>query len=100
MVRFLAETVDMPLRPDPLGKISLDGLSQMLFAMLDGDRRVQCKVEAGALTDRAMADGADESDLHATFQKHRTTIEAIASHNYDSGQDSPTVSTYQLTPLP
>ncbi|MCP3390713.1 DUF1488 domain-containing protein [Bradyrhizobium sp. CCGB12] len=90
----------MPLRPDPLGKVATDELSQILFVMLDGDKRVLCKVESGALTDRAIADGADENDLHATFQRHRDAIEAIASQNYDKGQISPTVSTYQLTPLP
>lgn len=89
----------MPLRPDPFGKVATDELSQILFVMLDGNKPVLCKVEPGALTDRAMADGADENDLQATFRRHRDTIEAIASQNYDEGQLSLTVSTYQLTPL-
>jgi len=39
-------------------------------------------------------------DIRATFHRHREAIQAIASQNYDAGQASPIVTTYQLTPLP
>jgi len=74
--------------------------SGILFAMFDGPKRVICRVDWDALIDRAAVDGADEMDIRATFHRHREAIQAIASQNYDAGQASPIVTTYQLTPLP
>ncbi|MDA9404484.1 hypothetical protein XH79_37850 [Bradyrhizobium sp. CCBAU 45389] len=68
--------------------------------MFDGDKRVLCEIESGALADRAIADGADENDIRATYYRHHKTIQVIASQNYDAGQERPIVTTYQLTPLP
>jgi hypothetical protein len=91
----------MPLQPDPSGKIVVDQHSGiLLFAMFDGSRPVLCEIEWGALADRATVDGADQKDVRATYHRHRETIQAIASQNYDVGEERPIVTTYQLTPLP
>ncbi|MCG2645582.1 MULTISPECIES: DUF1488 family protein [Bradyrhizobium] len=89
----------MPLQPDRLAQIVVDVSSGILFAMFDGDKRVVCEVEWGALTDRAIVDGDDESDARAAFERHREKIYAIASQNYDAGEKWPCVTTYQLTDL-
>jgi hypothetical protein len=91
----------MPLRPGPSGEITVvDQHSGIQFAMFDGDKRVLCEVGWGALVDRATVDGADESDILATYHRHREAIQALAGQNYDAGQERPIVTTYQLTPLP
>jgi hypothetical protein len=91
----------MPLLPDPSGEITvLDHQSGIQFAMFDGEKRVLCEVERGALVDRATVDGADESDIVATYHRHCEAIQVIAGQNYDAGQERPIVTTYQLTPLP
>ena len=91
----------MPLQPDTSEEITVvNQHSGITFTMLDGDKRVPCEVDWGALIDRAAVDGADEADIRATYYRHRETILAIASQNYDAGQERPIVTTYQLTPLP
>ena len=91
----------MPLQHDPSGEMTVvDQHSGILFAMFDGPKRVICRVDWDALIDRAAVDGADEMDIRATFHRHREAIQAIASQNYDAGQASLIVTTYQLTPLP
>lgn len=89
----------MPLQPDPLAQISV-GVSAIMFAMLDGEKRVLCEVELVALQDQAIVDGADERDFRGTFMKHREKIQKIASRNYDAGEQLPRVTTYQLVDLP
>lgn len=90
----------MPLRHDPSQEMTVvDPRSGISFAMFDGPKRVICKVDWDALVDRATVDGVDETDISATYDRHREAIQAIASRNYDAGQASPIVTTYQLTPL-
>lgn len=88
----------MPLRSAPSAGIVVDHWG-IRIALFDGNKPVLCAIDWGALADRAIADGDDEGDVCAAYLRHRETIWAIASKNYDAGQEQPIVTTYQLTPL-
>ncbi|WP_441232794.1 DUF1488 family protein [Bradyrhizobium sp. 1200_D9_N1_1] len=70
----------------------------LFFAMFAGDDRIDCRVDLAALRDRAAADGSSPNDVVETFKRHRSTIERIASEQYDTGATMPVVRTHQLTP--
>jgi Protein of unknown function (DUF1488) len=58
------------------------------FAMLDTSdktKRVQCFVTYEALRNRAAFDGNGQDWMRA-WREHRSTIEALASANYDNGK--------------
>jgi hypothetical protein len=86
----------MPLTPDPSGDFAEAPPEAVLFAMFSGDDRIGCKVEWTALRERAAADGDDPNDIAGTFQRHRSTIEQIASDQYDAGKEIPVVRTGDL----
>ncbi|MDF0583780.1 DUF1488 family protein [Bradyrhizobium yuanmingense] len=79
--------------------IVVDPRSVISFVMFDGLKPMICKVDRDALVGRATVDGIDETDISATYDRHREAIQAIASRNYDARQASPIVTTYQLTPF-
>ncbi|WP_018322055.1 DUF1488 family protein [Bradyrhizobium sp. WSM2793] len=87
----------MPLSPDPCGEFQEAEPESVLFAMFNGDDRIECRVALSALRDRAVADGIDPNDIAATFRRHRSTIEQIASRQFDAGKELPVVETEQLT---
>ncbi|MFC7696607.1 DUF1488 family protein [Bradyrhizobium sp. GCM10028915] len=88
----------MPLTPDPSGDFAEAPPEAVLFAMFSGGDRIACRVEWTALSERAAADGADPNDIAGTFKRHRSTIEQIASDQYDGGKEIPVVRTEQLVP--
>ena len=91
----------MPLRRPLSAQADIVDDSNLLlgvrFAMFDHEKRVICRASYEALTDRAKADGADET-TRETFIRYRERIEQIASTNYDDGEASPVVKSDQLTP--
>lgn len=88
----------MPLTPDPSGDFSEASPEAVLFAMFSGGDRIGCRVEWTALSERAAADGADPNYIVGTFRRHRSTIEQIASDQYDRGKEIPVVRAAQLVP--
>lgn len=88
----------MPLTSDPSGEFDASNNEVLVFAMFAGDDRIDCRVDIAALRDRAAADGTSPNDLVETFNRHRSTIERIASEQYDTGALMPVVRTHQLTP--
>ncbi|MCK1345712.1 MULTISPECIES: DUF1488 family protein [unclassified Bradyrhizobium] len=89
---------EMPLTSDPSGEFDASNNEALFFAMFAGDDRIDCRVDIAALRDRAAADGTSPSDVIETFKRHRSTIERIASEQYDTGATMPVVRTHQLTP--
>ncbi|MGR4925592.1 DUF1488 family protein [Bradyrhizobium canariense] len=57
--------------------------------MFGAEDRIGCRVEWTALRERAAADRADPNDIAGTVKRHRSTIEQIASDQYDDGQRNP-----------
>jgi hypothetical protein len=88
----------MPLTSDPSGEFDASNNEALFFAMFAGDGRIDCRVDIAALRDRAAPDGTSPNDLIETFKRHRSTIERIASEQYDTGATMPVVRTHQLTP--
>jgi hypothetical protein len=87
----------------PLSNADADAFADDLylgitFAMLDGDRRVICRVSKAALEDRAAKDGLPETVVE-TFHRCRGDIEAIASRQYDEGSSEPVVRGEDLAPI-
>ncbi|WP_409363722.1 DUF1488 family protein [Bradyrhizobium canariense] len=66
--------------------------------MFAGDNRIDCRVDIAALRDRAAEDGSSPNDVIETFKRHRSTIDRIASEQYDTDATMPVVRTHQLTP--
>jgi hypothetical protein len=68
----------------------------------DMTKRVTCLVTYAALRDRAAFDGHGEHWMRA-WHEHQSTIEALASDNYDQGKlnahGEVVVDTDELTPL-
>jgi hypothetical protein len=81
----------MILTPDPSREVYIDGFVGAKFAMFDGKKRVLCQASWESLQDRAARDRTDQSDVRGTFEKHRTTIEKVASDHYDRGESNPVV---------
>jgi len=88
----------MPLRPDHDEPFDYDLYLGIVFVMVDGNRRVICRVTKAALHDRAMKSGRSLSAIEA-FHRYRTAIEAAASGHYDLGVDSPVVDSEDLVPI-
>ena len=89
----------MPLRRPISAQADIVDDSNLLrgvrFAMFDREKQVICTVSYEALTDRAKADGINET-TRETFMRHRDRIEQIASRNYDTGETSPVVKSDEL----
>src|SRR5947209_3887333 len=68
------------------------------FAMLDGKRRILCRVSKAALEDRSARDRLRETPVE-TFLRCRDQIEAIASDKYDAGSAEPVVGSEDLAPI-
>jgi hypothetical protein len=88
----------MPLRADHDEPFDYDLYLGIVFVMVDGDRRVICRVTKAALHDRAIATGRSLSAVEA-FRRYRAAIEAAASAHYDSGIASPVVDSEDLVPI-
>jgi hypothetical protein len=89
----------MPLRRPISAQADIIDDSNLLlgvrFAMFDHEKQVICRVSYEALTDRAKADGINET-TRETFMRHRDRIEQIASTNYDAGEAAPLVKSHEL----
>ena len=68
------------------------------FAMMDGKRRIVCRVSGEALDDATAASGRGPkaADAVKCFLKFRTRFEKIASKKYDGGDRKPLVTTQDL----
>ena len=88
----------MPLKPDHDEPVDYDLYLGIVFVMVDGDRRVICRVTKAALHDRAIASGRSLSSVE-TVHRYRRAIEAAASAHYDAGIDSPVVDSEDLVPI-
>src|SRR6516225_10435772 len=88
----------MPLKPDHDEPFDYDLYLGIVFVMVDGDRRVICRVTKAALHDRPIASGRSLSSVE-TFHRYRRAIEAAASAHYAAGIDSPVVDSEDLVPI-
>jgi hypothetical protein len=88
----------MPLTTAQTDAFEDDLYMGVVFAMLDGDRRVICRVTKAALEDRSAKNGRRERAV-PTFCRYRPEIEAIASVQYDSGVRRPVVESEDLVPI-
>jgi hypothetical protein len=88
----------MPLTPDHDEPFDYDLYLGIGFVMVDGDRRVICRVTKAALHDRAIKSGRSLSAVEA-FRRYRAAIEAAASTHYDRGIDAPVVDSQDLVPI-
>src|SRR5579859_6421605 len=70
----------------------------IIFVMLDGGRRVICRVSKAALEDRGMKGGRRMTAIEA-FQRYRSEIEAAASRQYKRGLKSPVVESEDLVSI-
>jgi hypothetical protein len=63
----------------------------VVFVMMDGDKRVVCRVSQEALEDAAGARNSTGRDRMSIFEAHRTRIIDIACRRYDAGEEKPRV---------
>jgi hypothetical protein len=84
----------MPLMRDTSPRIILKEYSDIIFTMLDGDKRVACRVGLSYLASQIEAHkGASVEDV---FRRHRSSIEALASAQYDAGRKKPRITGFDL----
>jgi hypothetical protein len=88
----------MPLTTAHTGAFENGFYVGVVFAMLDGDRHVICRVTKAALEDRSAKNGRRQRAAE-TFCRFRSEIEAIASVQYDSGVEGPVVESEHLVPI-
>src|SRR3954452_7218364 len=88
----------MPLSTAEPKAFEYDLYVGIVFAMLDGNKRVICRVTKAALEDRSAKDCRRQTAVDA-FQRYRAEIEASASRIYDSGVDEPVVRSEVLAPI-
>src|SRR4051795_11530065 len=88
----------MPLSTAEPKAFEYDLYVGIVFAMLDGNRRVICRVTKAALEDRAAKDCRRQTAVDA-FQRYRSEIEATASRLYDAGIQEPVIESADLVPI-
>lgn len=74
----------MPLQRADDAYDASDEFEGILFTMTDRKQRIVYRVSYEALEDRAFPDGDATLDEIATFLRHRTKIEEIASRKFDA----------------
>jgi Protein of unknown function (DUF1488) len=70
----------------------------MRFTMMDGVSRVVCWVSREAL-DGVEGGNSSQQDRTARFERHRHSIERLASQKYVAGEHSPVVMSFDLGAL-
>jgi Protein of unknown function (DUF1488) len=85
----------MPLTRDTSLTLILKEYSDIIFTMLDGDKRVACRVGLSYLASQIEAHkGASVEDV---FRRHRSSIEALASAQYDAGHPEPRITGFEVS---
>ena len=76
----------------------IEQMGDVHFAMMDGERRIVCRVSGEALdvATAASGGGPKATDAVKCFLKFRERIEKIASKKYDAGDRNPVVTTQDL----